>query len=132
MNHTNASARISSLVVLGILGIGKVKDDGRVRLSSSPVAVLLIEVDGAVEVERAVLLNIDPLRLEVGGRIDDGDGTRLQEIVGDQEMLLIWSDLDVVWSDNALALVGVVETFDVVEVGDIQGRNVIRGRQRNW
>jgi hypothetical protein len=42
-------------------------------------------------------------------------------------VLLVGSDLDVVGSDGGLILIGVVEALDVVEVGDIEGSNVVGG-----
>lgn len=49
----------------------------------------------------------------------------LNEVAGDEEVLLIGRDLDVVGTDDGLLLVGVVEALDVVEVGDVEGRDVV-------
>ena len=42
-------------------------------------------------------------------------------------MLLVRSDLDVVRANGGLVLIGVVKTLDVVQVGDIEGSNVVGG-----
>lgn len=44
-------------------------------------------------------------------------------------MALVGSDLDVVRADGRLVLVGVVQTLDVLQVADVEGGNVVGGRQ---
>lgn len=99
------------------------------RPRTPPVAVLLLKVDAAVEAERARGQDVDPLRAEVGGRVDDGDVAGLEEVVCDEQVLLVGRDLDVVRADDALRGVGVVEALDVREVADVQGRDVVGGRE---
>lgn len=70
------------LVVLGVLGVGQVKDDGRVRLGAAAVRKLAREVDAAVEAEAAVVEDVNVQGLEVGGRVDDADVARLHKVVG--------------------------------------------------
>ena len=44
-------------------------------------------------------------------------------------MLLVGRDLDVVWPDSRLDCGGVIETFDIVEIRDIESGNVVCGGQ---
>lgn len=47
-------------------------------------------------------------------------------------MLLVRSDLDVVRANGGLVLIGVVKTLDVVQVGDIEGSDVVGGGERDY
>jgi hypothetical protein len=98
-----------------------------VRLRATTVGELPSEVDGAVEAERAIIVDVNVQRLEVGGSVDDTDIAGLNKVVGDDYVLLVGSDLDVVGSDGGLILIGVVKTLDVVQVGDVEGSNVVGG-----
>lgn len=119
------------LVVLRVLRVGKIKYHRRVRLSPTTISELTLEVDGAVEAERAIRVNIDVEGLEVGWSIDDTNIAGLDEVVGDDEVLLVRSYLDVVRANGRLVLVGVIKTLDVVQVRDIKGSNVVGGGQSN-
>ena len=55
--------------------------------------------------------------------------TSLHEIPGDEEMLPVGSDLDVVRPDDGLVLVGIVQALDVAEIRDVQGRDVVAQRE---
>jgi hypothetical protein len=118
---------LNSLVVDRVLRISEVEDDRRVRLRATTVGELPSKIDGAVEPERAIIVDVNVQRLEVGGSVDDTDVTGLHEVIGDDDVLLVGSDLDVVGSDGGLILIGVVETLGVVQVGDIEGGNVVGG-----
>lgn len=97
------------------------------RLRATTVGELLSEVDGAVEAERAVIVNVNVQRLEVCGSIDDTDVTSLHEVIRDDDVLLVGGDLDVVRTNGGLILIGVVKALDVVQVGDIEGSDVVGG-----
>jgi hypothetical protein len=86
---------------------------------------VLREVDRAVEGEGTVLFDVDPETLVVTDGVEVTDGTGLDEVVGDSQVLLIGGDLDVVRTNNGLLHVGVIETLDVVEVGDIKLSDVV-------
>lgn len=118
---------MNSLVVDRVLRVSEVEDNRRVRLRATTVGEFPGEVDGAVKAERAIIVDVNVQRLEVGRSIDDTNVTGLHEVVGDDYVLLVGSDLDVVGSDGGLILIGVVEALDVVEVGDIEGSNVVGG-----
>lgn len=53
----------------------------------------------------------------------------LYEVAGDQKVLLVGRDLDVVGSNNGLSLLGVIETLDVVQVGDVKSSDVVSESQ---
>lgn len=96
-------------------------------LGSTTVVKLAREVDGPVEVQGTVVLNIDVQRLVVARSIENADVSGLNEVVGDNKVLLIWSELEVVRSESWLILVWVVEALDVVQVGDVEGGDVVCG-----
>jgi len=97
------------------------------RLRPTTVRKLLSEVDRPVKAERAVLIDINVQRLEVGWSVDDANVAGLHEVIGDDDVLLVGSDLDVVRSDSRLVFIGVVEALDVVQVGDVEGGDVVGG-----
>ena len=102
------------------------------RLRATAVGELLGEVDGAVEAERAVIVNVNVQRLEVCGSIDDTDVTSLHEVIRDDDVLLVGGDLDVVRTNGRLVLIGVVKALDVVQVRDIEGSDVVGGGERDY
>lgn len=95
-------------------------------LATTAVSKVPGELDGAVEVEAAVVIDVNVQGLEVGGGVDETDLAGLDEVVGDDDVLLVGSDLDVVGSDSRLVLVRVVKALDVVEIADVEGGNVVR------
>ena len=119
------------LVVNRLLRISEVKDDSGVRLRATTVGELLGEVDGAVEAERAVVVNVNVQCLEVCRSVDYTDVASLHEVVGDNDVLLVGSDLDVVRANGRLIFIGVVEALDVAQVGDIEGSDVIGSGKSN-
>lgn len=119
------------LVVNRLLRISEVKDDSGVRLRATTVGELLGEVDGAVEAERAIVVNVNVQRLEVCRSVDHADVASLHEVVGDNDVLLVGSDLDVVRANGRLIFIGVVEALDVAQVGDIEGSDVIGSGKSN-
>lgn len=119
------------ILVVDWLGrFGQVKDDGAVRLGSAAICVGAGEVDSAVKVQGTVRQDVNVQRLEVGRGVDQADVARLDEVVGDDDVLLVRSDLDVVRTDRRLHLVWIVEALGVVEVGDVESCNVVGRRQR--
>jgi hypothetical protein len=117
------------LVVKGVLGVSQIEDNARVGLGTAAVGKLLAEIDRAVEVQAAVLVEINVQSLEVGGGVDDANFARLHKVVGDEEVALVGADLDVVRADGRLDLIGVVETLDVVQVADVEGGDVVGSGQ---
>jgi hypothetical protein len=109
----------SNLVVERILRISKIKDHTRVRLSTTTVGELLGEVNRAVERKTAVFVEVDIERLEVSRGVDDTNIASLDEIVGDDQVLLVRCDLEIVRSNGRLVLIGVIQALDVAEITDI-------------
>lgn len=95
------------------------------RLRTTAVRELAREIDRAVEVEATVVLNVDVQSLEVSGSVDDADVAGLHEVVGDDDVFLVGRDFDVVRAEGGLVGVRVVEALDVVEVGDVEGGDVV-------
>jgi hypothetical protein len=98
-----------------------------VRLSTATVRELLAEVDSPVEVQATIIIDINVQRLEVSRGIDDADLAGLNKVIGDYQMLLVRSDLDVVGTHGGLVLVGVIQALDIVQIGDVQGGDVVGG-----
>jgi len=93
--------------------------------TSKVLGEILVNIDGAVEAKSTVGEDINPLSPEVSRGVDDADVSGLDEVVGDEKVLSVRCDLDVVRSNDALILIGVVETLGAGEVGDIKSRNVV-------
>lgn len=51
--------------------------------------------------------------------------TSLDEVTGNEQVLLVRRDLDVVRSDNGLILLRVVEALDIVQVRNVQSSDVV-------
>lgn len=102
------------------------------RLRASTRGELAREVDGPVEGQAAVVVEVNVQLLEIRRCVDNADRARLHKVVGHQQMFLVGRDLDVVRADGRLDLVRVVEALDVVEVRDVKGRDVVGGCQRDW
>jgi hypothetical protein len=79
-----------------------------VRLTAATVRKFLAKIDGAVEVETAIIVDVDVLRMEIGRGVDNTDLTGLYEVIGDSDVLLIRSDLDVVRANKRLDLIRVI------------------------
>ena len=127
MTGPTSKISLSRLVVNRLLRISEVEDDSGVRLRATAVGELLGEVDGTVEAERAVVVDVDVQRLEVGGSVDDANIAGLHEIIGDDDVLLVRSNLDVVRANGGLVFIGVVKALDVVQVRNVEGSNVVGG-----
>jgi hypothetical protein len=97
------------------------------RLRPPTVRILIREVNGTVEAQPSIGQDIDVQRLEVGGGVDQPDVPGLHEVVGDDDVLLVGGDLDVVRPDGGLDGVWVVEALHVVKVGDVERGDVVCG-----
>lgn len=95
------------------------------RLSTTTVGELFAEVDGTVEGQATVLIEINVKSLEVSWGVDDTNLSSLHEVIGDNHMLLVGGDLDVVRADGGLILIRVIKTLDIVQVADVQGSDVV-------
>lgn len=99
-----------------------------------PTAVteLLFKVDGSVKVKAAIRVDIYVQRFVVCWGVDDPDVTRLDEIVCDHDVFLVWCDFDVMGPNGRLNFIGIVETFGIVHIGYVEGGNVIGCCQCYW
>lgn len=52
----------------------------------------------------------------------------LNKVAGNEEVLLIRRDLDIVRSDDGLLLIRIIKTLDVVEVRDVESGDVVAER----
>jgi hypothetical protein len=95
------------------------------RLSASTVRKRTGKVDGAVEMQRTVRVDVDVEGFVIGRGVDEADVAGLYKVIGDDDVFLIGRDFDVVGSDGGLDFVGVVEALYVVEVGNVKGSNVV-------
>jgi hypothetical protein len=100
------------------------------RPRSSSLRELAQEVNAAVEVQATIWQNVNPLRLEVRRSVHDADIARLHKVIRNKQVLLVRADLDVMRSDDALVLFRVVQTLHVVQITDVQRRNVVSERER--
>lgn len=95
------------------------------RLGSTTSRELLAKVNGAVEVETAIVVDVDVQGLEVSRSIDVPDLPGLHEVIRDDNVLLVRCDLDVVRANRWLLFVGVIQALDVVQVADVKSRDVV-------
>ena len=63
------------------------------RLRTSTVFILALEIYAAVEAQRPILENVNVQPLEVSRGVDDADVTGLHEIVRHDDVLLVGRDL---------------------------------------
>ena len=118
-----------TLIIDRLLRVSEIENHSGVRLGSTTVRELVAEINGPVEVQTAVFVDIDVQRLEVSRRVNDTDVAGLHKIVGDDDMLLVRSDLNVVGTDGGLLLIGVIQTLDVVQVANVKSSDVVCGGQ---
>ena len=95
------------------------------RLSSAPVSVGAGEVNASIEVQRSIGIDVDIQSLEVRGCVDIADVASLDKVVGDDDVLLVGSHLDVVRPYGWLVLVWVVQALWIVKVGDVERGDVV-------
>lgn len=99
------------------------------RLSTTTAGELMTEVNGAVEVQAAVIVEINVQRFEVSRRVDKTNVSGLHKVVGDDDVLLVRRDLNVVGASSGLVFIRVIQTLDVVQIADVKGSNVVAGGQ---
>lgn len=78
--------------------ICKIKHDCRMWFRAPAVCELGRKINGAVEMQGAVRIDVDVEGLEVGGGVDDADIPGLDEVVGHDNMFLVRGHFDVVGS----------------------------------
>lgn len=95
------------------------------RFCTTSIAIRTGKVNSSVEMQTSILVNINIQRLEISRCIQDSDISSLDKVIGDDDVFLIWGNLDVVRTDGWLSFVGVVETLDVVKVRDVEGSDMV-------
>jgi len=84
-----------------------------------------IEVNGTVEVQRSITVDIDVQGFEVSRSVDQSDVAGWYKVIGNDGVFLIRCNLDIMRADGGLYLIWIVETLDIVEVGGVEGRDVV-------
>jgi hypothetical protein len=95
------------------------------RPPSPALRKLRQKVNAAVEAQAPIRQDINPLSLEICGSVDNADIASLHEVIRDEKVLLIRADVDVVRSGNTLVCIWIIQSLDVVEVGDVEGGDVV-------
>jgi len=96
-------------------------------LGSSISREIGIEVNGTVEVQRSIKVNIDVQSFEVSRSVDKSDVAGLHKVIGNNDVFLIRCNLDIMRADGGLHLIWVIETLDIIKIGDVEGRDVVGG-----
>lgn len=117
------------LVIVRLLRVSQIENNTRVRLSSATLRELFAEINGPVETQTAVLVDVNVQRLEISRRVDDTDVPGLHEVVGDDDVLLVRRDFDIVGTNCGLLFIRVIQTLNVVQVADVQSGDVVSGGQ---
>lgn len=99
------------------------------RLSTTAILELLAEINRPVEVQAAIVVEVDIQCLEVSRRVDNSNVSGLDKVVGDDKMPLVRRDLDIVRANGGLVLVWVIQALDVVQVANVEGSNVVGSGQ---
>ena len=94
-------------------------------LSPTAVIELLCKIDESVKVKATIRVDIYIQRFEVCWCVDDPDVARLDEIVRHHDVFLVWGNFDVMGANGRLNLIGIVETFGIVQVGYVESGDVI-------
>jgi hypothetical protein len=80
--HPNPNrAAAAASVVVRVIGIRKIKNYARVRLGTTTMGKLLAEVDGAIEAQTSVIVDVDVQRLEIRRSINNSDFASLHKVV---------------------------------------------------
>jgi hypothetical protein len=126
-NHRQSriEAVFKSLVVEWVGWVSQVKDDGRVRSTSSTVGEWSGEVNGPVEVKGSIRVDVNVLDLVVRGSVDQTNLLLLKEVISDDNVLLIRSNLDVMRADDWLLGVRVIKALRGAQVRDVESEHVV-------
>ena len=119
----------TQLIVDWMFRVAEIENDAGMWLCSSTLWVQSVEVDGAVEVKRAVDVNVDVQRLVISRGVNKADRTGLHEVICDHNVSLVGSDLNVVGTNGGLDLIRIIETLDIGQIGDIERGDVVGGRE---
>lgn len=101
----------------------------------------VIKINSSVEAQRTIIIDINPVALVVTRSVQHRDLpcvrivnpvgkmrtyiASLDKVAGHEKVLLVRRNLDVVGTNNGLILIGVIQTLDVIEVGNVEGSDVV-------
>ena len=110
--------------------IRQIKHNTGVRLGPSTIinptpGKLLLKINTAIEMQTAIRIDINIQRAVISRCVDEPNIAGLNKVICDNDVLLIWCDLDVVRSDSWLSNGRIIETLDVGEVADVEGGDVV-------
>lgn len=108
-----------------MIRIGEIEYNRAMWLSPTTVAEGCRKIDGSAKVKAAIRVDINIEGFVVCRCIYDSNVSRLNEIVCHHNMFLVWGDLDVMGANRRLIFIGVIETFGVVQVGNVEGSDMI-------
>ena len=95
------------------------------RLSSTSIRIRPCEIDTPVEMQGPIRVDVDIEGFEVSRSVDEPDLSCLHKVIGDDDVLLIRRDLDIVGSDGRLDLIWIIEALHILQIGDIEGCDMI-------
>lgn len=108
-----------------MIRIGEIEYNSAMWLPPAAVAEFSCKIDVSVKVKAAIRVNIYIERFEVCWCVDDPNVARLDEIVCDHDVFLVWGNFDVMGANGRLNFIGIVQTFGIVQVGYVEGGDVI-------
>lgn len=98
------------------------------RLRTTPrLRKVTLKINGAIKAQTPIRIDINIQSLEICWGINESDISSLDKVIGDDDVFLIGGHFDVVGADGGLDFVGVVEAFDIIEVADVEGGDVVGG-----
>lgn len=98
------------------------------RFSPTPaLRKITLEINSPIKVQASIRIDINIQSLEISRGVDQPNIPSLDEVISDNDVFLIWCYFDIVRSDGWLNGIGVVESFDVVEIGDVERGDVVCG-----
>jgi len=95
--------------------------------STSALSKLLLEINGAIKMQASISIDINIQRLKVSRGVDQTDITCLNKIIRNDDMFPIQGNFNVMRTNGRLNGIGIIETLDIVEVGDVEGSYAIIG-----
>ena len=88
---------------------------------------LLRETYGASKLKASIWIDVCVVNLIIGWRIDDADLACLQEVIDDDDMLLVGSNLNEVRSNCWVHRGRIIETLRVVDVRNVELGDMVAG-----
>jgi hypothetical protein len=96
-----------------------------VRLGTATILKLLGEVDGAVKVQAAIIIEVNIQSPVISRCVYDTNFACLHKVIGDRNVLLIRGNFDIVRANRVLVLIGVIQTLNVTKVADVKRSDMV-------